>query len=339
MLEQTGPNTTFSLSGHIEPNVYNLELKDEQTDFGFIHAGWNQYRKYFDDTGGYDPLVSPSAPNLGRDLFLDIGRGWADFGLTLPGWPQMVLGYEYQYRQGNESSLSWGTAIQGGPSINPASDYVQEHAHILKFDLEDDIAGTHVDESFRGEFYNLQHSFTNQFFSDATFSPNTDYSAESYHYFQGANTIRIERSFTDWLFGSAGYLYSKMDAIASVNGNTTDTSGLSPNNIWQSQGITLNRESQVANVNALLGPWDGLTFSGGVQGELTREDAVGNDDLVPIFLGAPFFPDQRSDDHQRGHLPGGGKRRGALFQDSLYVAVRGSAAAAGTHRRVVVSRE
>jgi hypothetical protein len=292
--EQTGPDTTLSLSGSLAQYDYNLLLQSERTDVGFIHAGWNQYRKYFDNTGGYDPLIAPTAPSLSRDLYLDIGRGWADFGLTLPGWPQMVLGYEYQYRQGYESTLSWGTTIPGGPSINPAADYIQEHTHIIKFDLDHEIAGVRIEDNFRGEFYLLNHSRTNQFFSNnITATPNTDYSAEGYHYFQGANTIRLERQFTDWLFGSAGYLYSKLDATASANGNTTDLTPPSPttpqDGFWQSQGITLNRESHVGNVNALLGPWAGLTFSSGVQMELTREDAVGNENFL-VTSGVTSFP-------------------------------------------------
>ena len=290
--EQTAPDTTFSLSGSLSQYDYNLLLQDDRTDVGFIHAGWNQYRKYFDTTGGYDPLISPSVTSVSRDLYLDVGRGWADFGLTLPGWPQMVLGYEYQYRQGYESTLSWNTTTQstlGGRAINPVPDYIHENTHIIKFDFDHEIGGTRIEDSFRGEFYLLEHSRTNQFFSDkVTGTPNTDYSAEGYHYFQGANAFRLERQFTGWLFGSAGYLYSSMDAVASANGNTTAPS-LPEESSWQSQGITLNRESHVGNINLLLGPWSGLTLSSGVQAEWTREDAVGNENLLATFGGVPFF--------------------------------------------------
>jgi hypothetical protein len=288
--ERTAPDTTFSLSGSLAQYDYNLLVQDDRTDFGYIHAGWNQYRKYFDNTGGYDPLISPSTVSLSRDLYLDIGRGWVDLGLTLPGWPQMVLGYEYQYRQGYESTLSWGTTSPVGPAINPAADYIQEHTHIIKFDLDHEIGGTRIEDNFRGEFYLLDHSRTNQFYNVLTASPNTDYSAEGYHYFQGANAFRLERQFTGWLFASGGYLYSTMDATASANGNTLDTSVAAQDNFWQSQGITLNRESNVGNINALFGPWSGLTFSSGVQAEWTREDAVGNEDLLTTSGGVPIAP-------------------------------------------------
>jgi hypothetical protein len=41
------------------------------------------------------------------------------------------------------------------------------------------------------------------------------------------------------------------------------------------QQITLERESHVANVNGLLGPWEGLTFSAGAQTEWTRQHGFG----------------------------------------------------------------
>ncbi len=64
--------------------------------------------KYYDDTGGYNPTVIPSEFDLNRDLHVDIGRLWIDFGLTLPRWPQIVLGYEYQFKNGDKSMLDWG---------------------------------------------------------------------------------------------------------------------------------------------------------------------------------------------------------------------------------------
>jgi len=74
-----------------------------------------------DGTGGLDPSVSPFAPSLDRDLSLTIGRAWVDFGLTLPNWPQMTLGYEYQYKRGDEATLEWGYTAPGGKAVNPAS--------------------------------------------------------------------------------------------------------------------------------------------------------------------------------------------------------------------------
>jgi len=286
--ERTGPDSTFSLSGRLSRDDYQLRMEQEKTDLGFIHAGWQQYRKYYVDTGGYDPLLSPSISSLGRNLHLDIGSGWVDFGLTLPDWPRIVAGYEYQYRQGDEATLSWGNLDPAGRNINPNSERIRESTHIIKLDVSDDIVGTHIEDNFRGEFYYLARSRTNEFYSDTFQTPETDQSAEGYHYFQGANVVRLERPFNDWLFASAGYLFSKLEAVAAANGNTTDTSGQGLDNVWQSQAITLSRESHIGNLNGLLGPWDGFTLSGGVQAEWTRENGLGNENFINTFQGAVF---------------------------------------------------
>ncbi len=286
--EQTGTDSTLSLSGRLRRDDYKLELDQEKTDFGYVRAGWQQFRKYYDTTGGYDPLISPSVSSLNAAPYFDDGHAWIDFGLTLPDWPTIVLGYEYQYRRGDEATLSWGNLSPLGRNVNPTSENLQEGTHVIKLDVSDDIGGTHIEDNVRGEFYSLARNGTNEFYSDTLQTPESEFSAEGYHYFQGANTVRVERKFNDWLFTSAGYLYSKLDASASTDGNMNDVTGQSLNNNWQSQSITLSRQSDVGNLNALLGPWDGLTFSGGVQGEWTREQGFGNDNLINTFQGAIF---------------------------------------------------
>src|SRR5262249_49770560 len=114
LTRQDTPNTTVTLSGHVLPQDYQVHLSLDQNDIGFIHSGLEQYRKYYDDTGGFRPSPStPVAPSLNRDLYLDVGKAWVDFGLTLPNWPQMVIGYEYDYRRGAEATTSWGAAGTG----------------------------------------------------------------------------------------------------------------------------------------------------------------------------------------------------------------------------------
>ncbi len=47
-------------------------------------------------------------------------------------------------------------------------------------------------------------------------------------YFQGANTVHLEKQFTDWLFASGGYLYSSFNGDASVNVTTMNPGALDP---------------------------------------------------------------------------------------------------------------
>ncbi|HEX4645980.1 MAG TPA: c-type cytochrome domain-containing protein, partial [Verrucomicrobiae bacterium] len=191
--EKTGPDSGFSASGHLLRNDYKLVLENRKDDVGSIRYGWEDYRKYYDDTGGFDPLISPTAPTLNRDLQLDLGRAWIDFTLALPDWPLLTLGYEYQYKRGNEANLEWGNAVPNARAINPASNFIRENTHIVKFGLDHEIAGTRVVDEFRGEFYSLSTSRINIFYDDL-FSTSTAYNqSEGYHHFQAANTVRLER--------------------------------------------------------------------------------------------------------------------------------------------------
>lgn len=268
LFERTSPDTKVLVTGHAVLDDYKLDLAVDRTDLGFIHSGWEEYRKYFDGTGGYDPALLPSAPRLGEDLYLDIGKAWVDFGLTLPNLPRMVLGYEYDYRQGNEATLQWGavgTSLGTARNIAPVSETVNEDVHIIKFDLDDEIDGVSIEERFRGEFYKLNTGITN-----VVLDQGSQTVKEGTTYFQGANTIRATKKFSEWCFGSAGYLYSQLNADSSFNMNAPVL--FEQVSVPQ---IALERESNVGNLNALLGPFDGLVISAGAQAEWTRQNGFG----------------------------------------------------------------
>jgi hypothetical protein len=280
-----GPDTKYSFSGHVLRDDYKLNLALDRNDLGFIHAGWDEYRKYYSDTGGYFPAISSSAPNLGRDLFLDIGKAWIDFGLTLPHWPQMKLGYEFDYKQGEEATTDWGLfAPSNQRAIAPAAKHLDEEVHVIKFDLDHEVAGVTIEERFRGEFYNLKTQYTNADYRSGTF----ENAREGNSYFQGANTVRLERKFNDWLFGSAGYLFSKLNSDA----NFMDSVNNNPLLLDRNPEITLEKESHVLNVNGLLGPFNGLTLSAGVQSEWTSQHGFGggNAFLSPAYTNGIATP-------------------------------------------------
>src|SRR6185312_4310546 len=148
MFRQTGSDSAMLLNGHVVQNDYKLGLSLERTDIGFIRSGWQQYRKYYDDTGGIQPgTFATNALSLDQDLYLDIGKAWVDLGLTLPNWPRMVLGYEYDYRTGNEATtVGTGNGSSGtSRNINPASKHIQEGTHVIKFDLDAEVEGVTIE--------------------------------------------------------------------------------------------------------------------------------------------------------------------------------------------------
>jgi hypothetical protein len=281
LYQQATPDTLWVLNGHILPGDYEIDLNVDQNEFGFVHSGFRQYRKYYDDTGGYEPSLISPAPALGENLYLDIGKAWVDVGLTRPDWPQIVLGYEYDYRRGNEASTEWGsigTSTATARNISPSSENINEGVNIIKFNIKDDIEGVSVVDDFRGEFYRLTTGTSNTIFS---LTPQIVNNGTTY--FEGANTLRLEKKFSDWFFGSAGYLFSKLNSDDTFS--MDEPSALATVSLPK---ITLERESNVGNLNGLLGPFDGLVISSGIQAEWDHEDGAGGGSQVLEIPPPPF---------------------------------------------------
>ena len=101
--ERSKPGEKFTAQGSVlgMPREYRLRLDYERLiwvrprRFRAISALLRRHRRIL-------RAVSDESFNLGRDLAVDVGRAWIEFGLTLPHWPRMVLGYEYQFKEGNK---------------------------------------------------------------------------------------------------------------------------------------------------------------------------------------------------------------------------------------------
>jgi mono/diheme cytochrome c family protein len=272
---QSDKQTKTTVTGHASRDDYNVELNTTRNDLGFFHTGVQQYRKWFDDTGGYFPELFATPFSLNRDLHLDIGKAYADFGLTLPNWPRMVLGYEYDFKRGEEATTSWNSTPGGAPNLGPGSKHLDESVHIVKFDLNAELSGIAIEDQFRGEFYTLNTQYTNANARGGSF----ENVSEGTHYFEGANSLRLEKQATDWLFASGGYFFSKLNGDASFTDAISNFRGLT---VATAPRITLERESHLLNLNGLFGPFDGLTISSGVQSEWTRQTGVGTGNLNQI---------------------------------------------------------
>jgi len=275
LAQQLGRDEKLSLDGHLlapEQDI-GLKLGLDKTDLGFVHAGFEQWRKYYGSDGGFDSAVTPPQFTPNRDLYVNDGRAWVDFGLDLPHWPQMVLGYEYLYRNGTESTLDWGAA--NGKNIYPATQTVDERTHILKFDVTNDFSGWRLEDSTRIEFYAEKNQgaeagiLTGETVPDLFINTRDDY-----HQVQGMNTLMFEKAVRDWWLLSGGFCYSRLEGSDNFN-QATAIPFFGFNNVLNSQQITLSRDSEIFSASSLLTPLDGFTFSLGTQNEWTHEQGFG----------------------------------------------------------------
>jgi hypothetical protein len=300
--EPLGENRTLTLEAqtYFNPEDYKLRLSLEQRDLGFIRAGASHYTEFYNDIGGFHPNFTPPFYSLNRDLELETGRYWIDVGLTLPNWPRMVFGYEYQRRDGSKSILQWGDVgtIHPGTDpdatdakkIFPASKDIDEQVHIVKFDLTHDINGYGIENLFRAEFYDNKTSRDAVDYFNATTQTLEKYvtTREMADHFQFSDSLRLDKQLRDWLYLSGGYRYSRLDGDYSFNNTTVSPIGVfSPNDsFWFADSITLEQHSHIANANAQLGPFDGLSFYAGAQSEWMTQRGFGNARLDEGIPGA-----------------------------------------------------
>lgn len=293
-----GPDGSFSGEGHaIYPgDDYQLKLALQKPDVGFVHAGVETWRKYYDDSGGFAPLLPTNSFRLNRELSLLLGHAWIDFGVALPDKPQIVLGYEYQFKQGNEATLQWGPVgtlplfalPTDAKNVFPAAKHIDEGTHILKLDVTHDISGWELADSARVEFYHL--STKRQDLLDSPDSETVARVNEHESHTQGANTFSVNKSLTDWLTVSGAYFYSRLDGSASLQQSTLDGPGVfAAGDQWFGNATTL-RETHSGSLATLVGPWEGLTLSLDAQGEWTDQDVrgfsnlrEGNPSAPPVF--------------------------------------------------------
>jgi mono/diheme cytochrome c family protein len=277
LVQPLGPNEKLSLDGHllVPEQDFALTLGLDKTDLGFVHAGFQQWRQFYSSDGGYDPAVRPPQFTPNGDLHVDQGRAWVDFGLDLPRWPQMALGYEFQYRSGTESTLDWDDANR--KNIYPATLAVNERTHILKFDVTNDFSGWHVEDSTRVEFYTERNRGAEP--GILSVGPLLDIhelfnTPDDYHHVQGMNTLMFEKPIRDGWLLSGGFYYSRLEGSDYFN-LTTAIPSFSVNSVLNSRQITLSRDSEIFSASSLFTPLDYLTFSLGTQNEWAREQGFG----------------------------------------------------------------
>lgn len=266
---------------------YELKLSYEQRDLGFLRGGYGQYRKWFDDTGGFFPPFDTPALRLGRDLHLDVGRAWFEAGLAKPDLPRITLGYAYEFREGERAILQWGLVTDPNTlesrAIYPAAKAVEEQVHVVTFRLRHTLAGVDLEDDFRGTFADLRwgRDLVDSYTLGRALPDSVTRHREQFQYFEGANALRLETPVKDWLFLSGGYLYSNLDGEAGFRNETflPADPAQGPFAGVLAPEIVLRREAHVFNANARVGPWQALTVSGGVQADWSRQEGFGRASL------------------------------------------------------------
>lgn len=152
-----GKEATLTVDGHAIFGNHDYDLKLDLTDekLGYIRGGYQEFRTWYDNNGGYDSQNGLSFVPYASDLYVDRRIAWVEAGLTLPDLPVFVFRYDYDSREGQMDSTSWNqtTLTPGAVSLKlvPAFQDIDETRHIFSFDVKDKIDNTDADLGFRYE--------------------------------------------------------------------------------------------------------------------------------------------------------------------------------------------
>jgi hypothetical protein len=297
-----GWTVNLSARAIVQEDNYDVALNIVNPNVGFVRAGFVEYRKYFDDQGGYYPLFSTKSFSLDKDLHLKMGRIYVEAGLTLPNWPVLLVGLEEQFKDGNKSLLEWGgvqqTLVEPAgflPSgsvtkrIFPSYEHINETTHILKASIEDTLAGVHVKDEFHYE-WNKDNTARYDMVTDnlTTALAKRQIFNEGHDNGQGFNTVTVDNRPYEKIYWSAGHLYTKMNGDYGLHIITSGLPVATSDRFWFTNAVNLGQDSNVSDFNVMIGPFDGASLSAGLRGEDTHNHGFA--DVVEANVANPSGP-------------------------------------------------
>lgn len=154
--------------------LYEIEVKKE--DVGYVDFEFEQFRKYYDNAGGVNPAFTRLRYNdSGRELYVDMGKLALEVGLTPKDFPDIAFLYEYEYKKGTKSRLTWTNVTDGTLSakVGPSWQEVDEQVHVFELKIHDDWDGLEWNADQKWErFTNNTKRYERDFSTNATASQN-----------------------------------------------------------------------------------------------------------------------------------------------------------------------
>jgi hypothetical protein len=267
-----GDGLTFSADGRaiLLEDDYRIRMRIDKQNLGYLRMGYTEFRKYFDDTGGFFRPFPVQAFSLDRDLHLDIGNVFIEAGLVRAEWPRIVLGYEHKFRDGEKSLLEWGPVQDIDRRIFPSFKDVDEKLHVVRLDIDHDIGKVHLGNRLRYEHFDLNTTRVDGGLDLGANAVDTVRISDDYKHNAVLNTFMADSHVTDKVYLSLGYLFATQDGDASLRIRPDDAPQILFVNPVNTQSIDVDQNSHVVNLNAMVGPFNKLTFYGGIQGETTE---------------------------------------------------------------------
>lgn len=268
-------------AGEAGNNDYDIDLSIEKAGLGEINFEFNQYRKYYDGTGGYYsnlPVAIAPVPffETERSLFMDIGDLKVEGILDKEGFPKLTASYEREYRQGSKSTLNWGSAVSTAGlqiKILPAYLITDEVSDKLYMKIEQTIKGFDISAEQTWENINtrdsrLNDSTRNLFTGLYTtlITKNENVTSDIY-----TTVVRVSKELNEKVLTSVAFLYNYYRSHE--NEKLTDQFGTSYNAPFNAALTERNTVTVMPNVAFTLS--DNLIMDAGMRWEYDNTNGNG----------------------------------------------------------------
>ncbi len=219
--EDFGDGKSLIMEGRaLSDSDYNLLMNFEKKEYGYMTLKYDQFRKYYDDTGFFHIFPTAGRPSwyeLGRDLHTDRSVFSLDFGLTLPDRPKYTLGYERKTKSG-ELPSEYGLVRDNTPApddynyLYPNTKNVDWVVDSLKAGMEFQLKEVNIAISPKYEMYS-NNVFRNNV-ADIQDNARPVYTnrirEEKPAYQSGSLSLLADSQINEKLFMKGGYLFNSM---------------------------------------------------------------------------------------------------------------------------------
>ena len=284
-------DTTLNFDGRglFNEHDYKLQLELVKPEFWFVRAGYTEWRKYYNDMGGFYPTNNLGAGIFipqNQDLHVDMHKIFFEAGLTMPNLPKITVGYERQEKEGMKSMLEWGSVYTNAATyfkLYPSFKAIDESTDIVKLNVEQDVKKVHLADDFRYEHFqatDTKYDINGYYLPSILNTTNsTQTYTESYRNDLFNNVFHMDSHVNDKFYWSMGYMYNRFDGgdgmqdqvLPNPTTLTNKTIGGYAN--YYTTAVNLNSDSHVLNGNFMYEPCKVVILNAGIQGEYTDSSA------------------------------------------------------------------
>ncbi|MEC7883340.1 MAG: c-type cytochrome domain-containing protein [Verrucomicrobiota bacterium] len=282
---KTSSGSLVELNGrYIDSEKDHLtQLRIEKPGLGYIETGYESWREFGLANGGFMVGAKSTPFSLNKSPQVDLKRFWFSGGLLKKDSSGLNFSYDRLWSDGQLATQQWGTVPLADfetRAIYPSVNSVEDALHRISLDAWHEIGETKIEDSLSieiGDSSSIRNHVDYFNFPEEGNLP--DYISQidnSQDFKRGANSLRFTRRLRDWWHVSLGHHFAKFDGGGSLN-----VISMFPNNPgeapWQgdrSNSIRTKQRSHFINATTLINPVKSLSFSGGVQGESSRQQGI-----------------------------------------------------------------